>query len=338
MAKKPTVPVVTPVTVPVADDVIDTSLQVGAHTEVATLGSFLTNIAGFLTTARRLEDRALDTLDVAKQLRQPTSKDEDEAIVATVRQWTAERREATNHWDARSVVFSLHKRLIAAFQRADRPMEDAIALGTRLHNDWVAAEAQRVRLEEQRKRDAHEALEREARAAELRKLEEAALEAEASSPDLSERERVFVAAFVASSRHGASAGNAARAAGFKNPDATASRLLATPKVIAAFAAHDRAVELRQQAAAVIAKPIVIADVTVQPEVAASADRTTYRAELFDEGAFLAACLAPGNPYRIPARDLLTVKQAELTARARSMGEAINHWPGVRLISNTKIRG
>lgn len=331
MAKKqPVAPVVAPEP---QIDVVDTALQVGATTEVRTLGSFLTNLGGFLTTARHMETRALDTLDTAKLLVKPTSKEEDEAIVATVRLWNAEANELSAHWDARNVVFTLHKRLIAAFQRAETPQKAAIEMATRLHNAYVTDEQARVRREEQERREAEEARQRELRAAELKKLEDEALAAEANSPTLSERETQF-AGMVA---RGMDVVMAARAAGYKNPVEMADRLIHAQKIVDALALAHRAAELRKQAAAVIAKPVVLEDVTVVAEVAKAADRTTQRAEVFDEAEFIAACLAPGNPYGIPGTSLLTVKQAALTEKARQMGDAFNRWPGVRLASNTRIR-
>lgn len=331
MAKKPTQVAPVVATEPQID-VVDTALQVGATTEVRTLGSFLTNLGGFLTTARRMETRALETLDAAKLLVKPTSKEEDEAIVAMVRQWNAEAKELAAHWDARTVVFTLHKRLIAAFQRAETPQKAAIEMATRLHNAYVADEQSRVRKEEQEKREAEEQRQRDLRAAELKKLEDEALAAEASSPDLSVRETRFVQAVDWSGN----VAQSAEMAGYKDPATMGARLMGMPKIQAAIEALKRAAELRKQAAAVVAKPVVIEDVTVVAEIAKSVDRTTLRAEVFDKDAFITACL-DGTVPRATARAVLTIKQAGLTEKARQMGEAFNRWPGVRLASSTKIR-
>lgn len=300
------------------------------QSEGLTIAGFVNGLVPFFQTAGQLEQQAQQTLATAKTWQRPTTLDEDAALVEAVKAVKAQRKTLEQHWSARSIFHSFHKKLVAAFDRANAPLEEAERIGNRLHNEHVEAERLRVQREADEKRRIAEAAERERQQAEAARLEQEAEAAEAASADLSERERNFVRYVVA----GADDGRAANLAGFKNPAAKGAQLRTYTKINEAIAAGIEAKVLREQAEAVKAQPVAIEAVEVETKAqVATEGRTTYAAEIVNAEQFVAAALT--GAHGIPA-DCLMPNPVKLNEYARSMHERINRWPGITLKKTTKL--
>lgn len=308
----------------------ESAVLVPVQEESVTVATFLRNITPFFQTAGELERAANEALTKAKTWTLPTSLEEDAALVQGVKDVKATKKRLSDHWAARDVIFALHKKLVAAFQRAEKPLVEAESIGTRLHNEWVESERLRVQREEDEKRRVAQEAERERLRVEAARLEQEAEAAELASEALSDREQRFVAFVVA----GKSDSEAAQLAGYKTPGAKAAQLRLHNKITEAIDAAERAIELRRQAKAVAAQPVAIEDVAAEtPAQVATTGRTTYSAIIFNADAFVSAAVKGG--YGIPA-DCLMPNPVKLNEYARSLRERIDAWPGVRLSKKTSL--
>lgn len=303
-------------------------------TEGGLIESFVRGLSGFFTRATALETRAKQLLEEAKSWKQPTDGASDKALVEKVRTITAAKREIEDHWQITATVSRFHRRLTAARDRGVDVLEEASQLGTRLHNAYAEAERRRAREEEDRQRREAEERAKLDRERELARLEAAALEAEASSPDLSDREARFVDYYTGPYSEPA---RAAQHAGYKNPDQAAAKLLSQDKILQAIAAKRDALRLREQATAKRTAPVEVESVRVQADVA-KGDTSRWSGEVIDAGAFLAAVLDPLARTRlgIPA-DVVTIDTVKLNEYARALHEQLDRWPGVRAKKTTSIR-
>lgn len=293
--------------------------------EATGLTAFLKGLVPFFQTAAAMERDAKALAERARGWKTPTTKDEDAKLIEDVRAARAAKSSAGDHWEPVTSMFSnLHRRMTGARKRTIDALDEAIGTGNRLHQAYDDAERARARREADEQRRQDEAAAAAARERELADLEAAALKAEASSPDLSDRERLFVTLVVG--QPGWKPGDIAARAGYKDPEKAATRLLATPKVQQAIEAARSALAAREQAQAVAAKPLeVVVTPSAGPQVN-SGDRETWSAELLDEQALIQAIL-DGNKG-IPT-DLLAIRGPKLNEYARSFKTIINGWPGVR---------
>lgn len=293
--------------------------------EATGLTAFLKGLVPFFQAAAAMERDAKALAERARGWKTPTTKDEDAKLIEDVRAARTAKSSAGDHWEPVTSMFSnLHRRMTGARKRTIDALDEAIGTGNRLHQAWDDAERARARREADEQRRQAEAAAAAEREKEMADLEAAALKAEASSPDLSDREREFVDRLV---QLGDGYGvPAARMAGYKDPDKAATRLLATPKIQQAMEAVRTALAAREQAQAVAARPLeAVVAPTAGPQVN-SGDRETWSAELLDEQALIQAIL-DGNKG-IPT-DLLAIRQTKLNEYARSFKTIINGWPGVR---------
>lgn len=307
-------------------------MEVGPESQ--TISGFLSNLAPFFLRAGEIERRAVEIRELSRTWKVPTTPEEDEQLVENIRMVNAELKTAEGHWSARTVFHAFHKKLVAAYARAEKPLLDAQMTGNDLHNRFVANQREAARrLEEQRRR---EELQREQtrQREEAERLENEALAREEASADLSERERVFVA-IMAEMGDGYDPRQAATRAGYKDPAAMGPRLMTYTKILDPIRAAREAKTLREQAAAVKAAPVAINDVTVAPEITTTEGVTTVRVEVIDEEAFIRAALS--GSYGVPA-DCLTFKQAKVNELGRAMGALVERIPGLRLVKTTKVRG
>lgn len=310
---------------------IDAYMEVGPET--TTVAGFLQNIGPFFLKARELEQEAVALRTESRGWLLPTTPEEDEVLVANIRRSNDVRKRIADHWAARNVFHALHKKLVAAFSRADSPAEAAQKDGNDLHNRFVANQREAARkIEEQRRREEYEREQTRLRE-EADRLEQEAIAREAAQQDLSEREQSFVR--LVADLGDAHALQAASAAGYKDPSTMAPRLLTYQKVRAAITAAREAKTLRAQAEAVKAAPVAINDVTVRPEITTSAGVTTSRVEVVDEEAFIAAVVS--GKYGVPT-SVLTYKQSQVSDLGKTMGVLVERIPGLRLVKNTKVRG
>lgn len=290
---------------------------------------FFAGMAVFFKRTQELEKRALETLTMAKALKLPTSGEEDLQLQALCRNITADRKEVTEHWKITAAVSAFHKRLTGRRSKAEDPLEESSRIANALHNKYVEQERLRVAEAQAKIRREAEAAEQKKRDEELLRLEQEAIKREESSPDLSDREDLFIAAYL----QDGNAQRAAQRAGYKDPLATAGRLLSSAKIQKAIALRREAVALRQQAAIRKEEPIRVDVPTVSADVTTKGNRTTHSAEVVDEQALIAAVIA--GKHGIPS-DILTIKPAKLNEYARSIEGRIELWPGVRYIRDTRV--
>lgn len=311
------------------------------------LREFLGGLSRFFARAGEIERSAKERLDVARQFKAPTDAASDEKIQVALRETKAEIAVAEEHWTITAVVFNLHRRLTSARGRTTGKdskgvpigmLDQAVAILQNHHNRYTEDAKRKAREEEDRLNREAEERARADRERELARLEEEAVKAETQRQDLSERETTF-AKLVAG---GGNSSDAARTAGYKDPDAQAARLLKTPKIVEAIAQLRTAANLRKQATATRAMPVEVEKVEVRPDItkaAGSYDLTTWSAEVFDEDALVAAMLDPRTraTLGIPS-DIVTVKPTKLNEYAGSLQELINKWPGVRAVKKTTTVG
>lgn len=307
------------------------------------LRTFLGGLSTFFKRAGELERAAKERLDRARQLTPPTDAASDEKIQVFIRESKDEINVAEDHWTIAAVLHHLHRTVTTARSRTTGKdskgtplgmLDQAAQLAQNLHNRYVEDERRRADQEQDRLRRDAEQRARDDQAREAQRLDEEAVKAEAASPDLSERETTFVT-LVAAGRYSS---DAARIAGFKDPDAQAARLFKMPKIVAVIDGLRTAATLRQQASATRQMPLRVETPVVRPNISRAAgthDRTTYAAEVYDTDLFMSALLDPRTrtTLGIPS-DVATFDQVKLNENARSMKELISKWPGVRLKTNT----
>jgi hypothetical protein len=318
----------------VPEIVVDTEELQVATTEGGLVATFLKGLTEFFNRARDLEAGAKRTLEEARKWKAPTNGDQYKALVERVRAATAAKREIEEHWQITATVSRFHRRLTAARERGITLLDEATALGTQLHNAYAEQERRRAREEEDRQRREAEERARLDRERELARLDAAALDAEAQSADLSDREARFVDYYTGPYP---SPARAAQQAGYKNPDHAAAKLLSLDKILKAIEAKRDALRLREQAAAKRTAPVEIERVSVKADVA-KGDTSRWSADVFDAGLLIAAVLDPLTRTRlgIPA-DVVTVDAVKLNEYARALHEQLDRWPGVRAKKTTSIR-
>lgn len=299
--------------------------------DASAISRWVGGIHAFFKQAQELELRAKSYLMRAEGLRVPTTGDQDQQLQDFIRIGNAEKKENEAHWGIAGVLDKLHKRAVQGRRRGSDAYDQGNTIANRLHNTFVDAERRRAEEESNRLRREAEDREAKARQEALDHLEREALKAEASSPALSSREQEFVDRVW----HGGNAPTvAAKYAGYKDPEATAARLMNTPKIKAAIDAKRVASQARQQATAIKESPVEVEStlVDVKPDTRGG-DRTTWSGEVLNLVAFRNAAFE--GTHGIP-RDCFSVDQAALTKHAQSMHEQMDRWPGVRAKRTTKV--
>lgn len=308
-------------------------------TEAAPIATFVNNMAVFFSQAQSLEERAAQDLVSAQAWQEPTSREEDEDLIARIRQNAAETKLLEQHWDVTTVLSRMHRSLTAMRNRATAIRDQVKTRGNALHGAYERREQERVRKEAEEKRLAEERRLREQRQREQEEAERLALEAEANAPTLSDRETRFVEAYVCGLGVAGNAQAAAARVGYRDADKAAVKLLATEKVRAAIEAKRAAVAIREQAEAKRHAPIVaVAAETAAPQSqVAKASRVYYSCEVVDEAAFMAVVLDPTlrMRYNVPA-SVATYQQPVLNDIARAVKDEINKIPGLRLKTTTSV--
>src|SRR3990167_9178965 len=289
------------------------------------ISEFIACLTPFFQTARTLEVAAKATLHRARSSAPPTNADEDAVMQSEICQCSAEKKRHEDHWKIKTTLYHFQRRIVTAAKRGTDALDEAAAIWQRHHNTFAEAEQDRLRREAEARAQAE-------RTAELARLEQQALDAEAASADLSERELRFVAFYLVCG----SAESAARSAGYKDAINVGARLISTPKILAAIDARRQAIALRDQQTTVKDAPLDVQVPTVAPNIAkVGTDRTTKSAEGYDPEAFMAAGRDPPTRLSlgIPAT-CATFDQVELNRQARDLGDLISRWPGCRLVKKT----
>jgi hypothetical protein len=327
MAKKQIRPVAKPVEVLEPENPTVALVE----SEGSKVNAFIRNVAAFFTEAARIEKSAAVTLASAKGLGMPKTMAQDADVQAFIRKAAAEKRAALEHFEPATNAFhNIHRKLTSARAQPVVMLDEAASIGQRLHNAYAEQERRRAAEEQDRVRRQAEEAARVERDRELREAEQKALDLEAASSDLSEREQHFVR-LVADNNQPPRL--AAYNAGFKNPDQQAQRLMALPKIVAAIGAAMEALAIRRQVEAKREEPLDVEVPLVKPNISKGGghDRTTHGAECFDVTALVMAVIA--GKHGIPP-DVLTVNPVKLNEYGRSLRELVNRWPGVRYTKNT----
>lgn len=251
-------------------------------------------------------------------------------------------RTIKDHWSKIKRGIDELKRNMLTLEAEDlAPVEAAIAVASGQVLSYENRERERERIEaERRQREEQERAERQ-RQRELDRLEQARLKAEASSPDLSERETRFVALFCGESAAAGVKGDArqsAARAGYADPIKQGERLLNTKKIQAAISAKLRADELRQQQTALASAPLEVKEApaveTRRGKVGGVSSATYYSAEVIDMKRF-AQAVCDGT---ISFEHVLP-NGPSLNDQARQLKETFEQaFPGCRLITRQGLRG
>lgn len=321
-----------------------------------TLMSFLRGLAGFFTTAKALEDTAATKLARAQAFTLPTNADEDVALQTFVKEVNEDDKTIDAHWEICGVAHRFHLRLTAARDRGKTANKESRRLGTKLHNDYVDAEKRRVAEEAERDRQAREAQARREQEEQAAKLDAEAIEREAASTDLSNREAMFVM-HMATAGPRVNAVMCAKNLGYKDPEKAAARLLGLTKIQDAIKAKQDAEALRQQAEATRRQPVEVrSEPAAKPDIKKAPgahDRTTWGAEILSEELLGKAIIASltGHDYGGVGADLVPIANAIEIIQAgiksdqvktlvnkagNSLHEKIDAWPGVRHTKKTGI--
>jgi hypothetical protein len=294
-----------------------------------TIREWLVSLIPFFTRARELEVAAKKTLEDSKLLTLPANADDDTRLKAFITRASADNKVVAEHWKVTSLVHQFQRRLVAVRDRSCDALEEAAKRAQQLHNQYVKAENDRVAEENRRRQKEADDKAAAERQAELDRLEAERLKLEAASADLSDRERIFVDQ-VAS---GTPAMYAARNAGYKDYTKQGDLLMGRLKIALAIKAKQDSENIRKQAEAKKAEPLKPAEIIAEKAQlgAGGVDRTTKSAEIFDARLFVEAVI--GGRHAIPA-DCLMPDPVKLNQYARSLGDIIDRWPGVRLKKGT----
>lgn len=251
------------------------------------------------------------------------------------------KRKIEDHWTRITRSVDDLKRNLLDLKRGDlAPVEAAIAvLDTRVVT-FVNAEQRRIRDEEDRQRRENEERARQKLADDLARQEQEALDLEAQSPALSAREQAFADAFFALGPQGVpsfeQAGAIARRVGYKNPIDTATKLLATPKILDYLASKRAAAALREQAAATKRAPLVVDAPVVESnlgKVAGTRMVTSYSCEVVDLEELIGAIRRGGDPKTVKPDNVYLNRQAEMLKEAFE-----GAYPGCRLVKRQTVAG
>ncbi len=176
-----------------------------------------------------------------------------ETALTSIARGKTYKRDIVEHWkpvkrvvnDVKNKVLAAETGELAAAVQALTILEGAVL-------PYMEAERRRHQIAQDKLREKAEAEARERRALEIAKMEADALAAEEASTGISPRERQFAETMAQGM---ASPEDAARYAGYKDPEKQSARLMDAPKIIAAIDGLRAAAHVREQAAAVAATPL-----------------------------------------------------------------------------------
>lgn len=331
-------PITTALTVALAEDsqfVVNVGLAIK---------TFLANANAFFTGAAALEKAADSRLAKAKLLTVPTTTEEDKAMQRFAVDSKSAAKEAKEYWGITQVLDGWHARAVNGRKRAVEPNDQAAKIATGHHVEFERLDAERVRREQAAEDERVRLLQEKLRREELEQLEQERLKAEASAPDLSKREQLYVDELYRlqsdPSNRMSQAANLARKAyleaGFTgDPAFGVERLSRMPKIAEALAVKVKADALRRQAEAVkVAPPDIVATKEIKSNVVRAAgvsQRDTWSGVVDDADAFINAVC--DGQLGIP-RTLLMVNPTALNKYAADMKERLNAWPGVHAKKTT----
>lgn len=340
MAKKTAAPVTTAL-VPAVQADLDF-----VKTASSGIATFITNLIPFFIKASQIEAAALAVLAEAKTWTKPTSPEQQAALQLQIQRCNRGKGVAEDHWDGTKtqpgitkLLHNVHRRSTSRRDVSINALEEAARIGNALNNQFTREENEKAENERRRLQAIEDAKAEARRQEELIELEKAALAREATSADLSEREKAWVE-MVATVESGDALSpykiRAAKALGYQDPDAAVRRFMkAGGKVALALTARQEAMALRRQATAVKAAPLETHKVDVASnatKASGTSSRTTRSARIVDAEKLVAAVFAGDVP-----RDVLMINETRLNQYARQIDKAIfERWPGVAVVEDTKV--
>lgn len=296
---------------------------------------FNQSLTTYRSQAIELQRRAVEDLQLAQQWVKPTTLEEDQALVARKKDNDREIELVEEHSSISKKIHALLRAITGPREATLSVRKQISQIATSLHQQYEADEKRKI--DEARERERRRLL---AEAEERKRQELAALEAEAAraeleSPILSVREQRFVDCVTTGGFTDIEA--AAVRAGFKSKGAGAE-LMSREKVRLAIEAFHVAANIRRQAEVRNREQVHVA-MGKAPKVAKAATTVdTYSAEVINEALLVAAIVDPVQRERYGLTlDMLTVKQAPLTALAKDKKEALNLIPGLRAVKSSTLR-
>ena len=284
-------------------------------------------------------DKALDFQRMAAGI-SVSDKESHKVGLEETRRGKALKRGIEEHWARVLRWLEDRKKDIRGIRDADMALvEPGLAHLNREVLAYEDVEKLRIEAEEARQRAEQERIAREKRQAELDALERQALEAEAESDALSDRERAFVQRVYAAlgvdraSERWLNA--AAKSCGFTQ-DNYGVRLMAREKIRSTLEAMQAAVALREQAAAVAEKPVQVQKVQVESQMAkVSGVRTvtTWTGEVTDRDMLIDAVMRG-----VADRKLLMPNQPAINELARALHAQLDRIPGLRHVKTVTKAG
>jgi hypothetical protein len=260
-------------------------------------------------------------------------KSHEEALLFIRGAKQVKRRVEEHFAKLKRMATTLHRSILDMERAELGPIEEAINAAEAPVLAFQAAEKRRVDEENEKRRREAEEQARKDREAVLRKMEAAALRAEADSDALSPREMAFAVKIVM----GTNEVVAAREAGYKDPSSAAARLMQTNKIIQAIASQRKAREIREQQQAERNRPLDVQTREVVRETAKVSgvrNTVTYSARVDDEQALWAAVVAGTVPSQA-----FKVDEVFLNSQARQLRESFESvFVGCALVKRDGIAG
>ena len=319
----------------------DEHLELVRSMQVA-VSDFFLGAGKFFQEARDLRVQATDVLTRARALTVPTDDNGDQVVQRVVIDSNKIKKVNKEHWEPiTQTLHKLHRLMTSGRGTCEADTDDAARIGNRFHSDYVAEKERKARVEQQRlDRLAREAAQREQDEIN-RRLEEERMKLEADSPDLSDGEHKFVACYDWTG----DVIRSERAGGYKA--GYGSKLLGRDKIKAALELLHKKRELSRQQEAAKAAPVVPKAVApVRPtfsHVVGGGTRKQRGADVFDEAALIEAILLqarypPAEGDHVIPTNVLKIHAPKVNEYGRSLGRAINVWPGVRYTEDSKVTG
>lgn len=246
------------------------------------------------------------------------------------------KRVIEDHWSAITRRVDEMKRSLLELKARDlAPVTTAIALVEQRVLRYENEETRRVQEEEDRRRREAEATAQREREALLARQEREALALEAQSETLSSREQHFVD-LVANGFNAPIV--AARAAGYKDPEKSAAKLMDTVKIVTAISGFKQAAAIRHEAEAKRRQPLDVDP--IEPvearvsKVAGQSTRTYYSGVVTDLDQLWAAAVDGLVP-----RSVFVVNQPAINEAATQLKERFEAaYPGCALHKRQGLSG
>lgn len=237
--------------------------------------------------------------------------------------------------EARNTVLDMEKRHLA-------PVLSAITIAEGFDTAYVREQRRLEEAAAQAKREEAEAAERRRRDEEAAAAERAALKLEASSNVLSEREQIFVAAYLRGDKTPNAILAACRAAKYADPVAAAKKLMASKKISDAIENAIKAERIRKESEAKQAAPITVDVKPVESQigsVAGTSVRTYYSCgdvNLVQLCRDALKAYDAGDPSKMLALQANTVYLNEQARQLKTLFPAV--WPSCKLGQRDGVAG